>query len=105
VGDVVEISFTPSASTLVESTATPGAGEEKTPSMIPAQFHWSVLLAGTVVQCLDKDQRGKDAEFWQARYDAGLGKLKEFVELYGGDPASVWVQSNHGFLPYPDQRR
>lgn len=106
VNDQVTVRFTPFASTLIESTATAGAGEEKSPSMIPAAFHWSVLLPGAVIHCLDKDQRLEDSRVWAERYELGLQRLKEFVELYGGDTANVWVPGGSNSVSlYPDQRR
>jgi len=83
----VTIYYVKAPPTLVESGA--GAGEETTPSKIPARFHWDVLLAGSVVQALSKDQRAEDMAFWQARYEGGLASYLEYVNRVGGDPSLV----------------
>lgn len=79
-------------------------GVESTPSLIPIQFHWNTLLAGVVVQAFDKDQRITDAQFWQARYEAGLAKMHLWAATYGNiEPAVIFDGTTNGFFKWPDQ--
>jgi hypothetical protein len=77
---------------------------ETYPSLIPPQFHWSVLLPAVVLQLLDKDQRTSDVAFWQSRYQAGLNKMHEWMAQFGGDPTVVY-DGSQPVSPYrwPDQ--
>jgi len=79
-------------------------GEETTPSQVPTQFHWRVLMAGTVVQMLDKDQRAEEASFWQQRYEDGLEQMHLWMAMYGGDPATVYDEQSMNYGRYPDER-
>jgi hypothetical protein len=90
IGDTAYITYVDTPKELVESGAT--SAQETTPTTIPAQWHWDVLLPGTVLQLLDKDQRGKDVEFWLARYGEGIGRMKEWVNTFGGSPPRIYVE-------------
>lgn len=72
---------------LHETTA--DATNETTPTGIPEQFHYSVLLPGLVVQMLDKDQREQLGGIWNERYQAGLYKLAEFTAAFGGTDGAI----------------
>lgn len=96
--------YVPNAPTLIESSATPGAGEEITPSYIPVQFHWDVLYAGLVTELFDKDQRTKDVQFWNQRYLDGLSRLRAWSASFAGDANGSWVKRGRNGIRYPDQR-
>lgn len=78
-------------------------GAESTPSMVPPQFHWNTLLAGTVVQLFDKDARMENVQFWQSRYEAGLEKMMMWHATYGGDNPPVFDRTRPEWSLYPDQ--
>ena len=80
-------------------------GVESTPNLIPIQFHWNTLLAGVVVQAMDKDQRTEDIAFWQARYDAGITKMHLWFATFGNNEASpIFDSASPQFSQWPDQR-
>lgn len=76
---------------------------ETFPSLIPPQFHWSVLLPAVVIQLLDKDQRTADVQFWMQRYQQGLNKMHEWMAQFGGDPTVVYDGRPVGYSVWPDQ--
>lgn len=88
--------------TLVESGAV--AGEETTPSKIPARFHWDVIGAGAIAEALLKDQRVEDAMFWMQRYEQGVMALRRWVNEFGGEPAPVPFATEYPHSLDPDQR-
>lgn len=96
--------YVPNPPTLIESSATPGAGEEVTPSYIPVQFHWDVLYAGLVTELFDKDQRSKDVQFWQQRYMDGLARLRQWSASFAGEADGTWIPRGNGNILFPDQR-
>ena len=102
VGDTVQIWYLADTPTLVETGA--GAGEEESPSKIPVHFHWDVLLAGTVLEMLDKDQRSKDVEFWSMRYERGLAKLIEHIGQFGGSANRAYYGISERRPYYRDER-
>lgn len=96
-GDVVRIYYIPVVADLTDAAVAP--------SLIPEQFHQSVLLAGTIVQALDKDQRKADVEFWGQRYEAGKQRFRRWVDEYMGE-STPWFTSAAGknVTVWPDQR-
>ena len=61
-------------------TALTDAGDS--PSSVPSEFHWSVLLPGAVYQALQKDQRGDEAQAWYGLWQQGLTEFKEYVDHF-----------------------
>lgn len=102
VGDIVRVWYLADTPTLIESA--PGAGQESTPSKIPVSFHWDVLLAGCVLEMLDKDQRSNDVSFWSQRYERGLARLVEHIGQMGGD-ANRYYRSVGSRMPYMRDER
>jgi hypothetical protein len=100
-GDVFKIYYVPVPPTLATATAT---YTETTPSMIPVQFHWDVLLPGMVVEMLDKDQRSKDVQFWNQRFMDGMLRLKEWSASFMGDANPSWVSGSGNSFYWDDQR-
>lgn len=92
-GDQVTIWYVDDVPTLVE--ADPGVGEETTPSKIPVVFQWDVLLPGTVLEMLDKDQRLAESQMWMDRYEKALSRMREHIGQMGGDANRAY--SNRGF--------
>lgn len=88
VGDTVGVWYVDACPTLVESGAV--AGEETTPSKLPANFHWSILLPATVLEMLDKDQRLAESGMWNERYMNGIGRLQEHIGQMGGQANRAW---------------
>lgn len=117
--DKISITYVPLPPELTEGTDRPPAfwdqavfglsefdddrGAESTPSQVPIQFHWNTLLAGAVVQLLDKDQRMEQVGFWQNRYEAGIEKMMMWHAQYGGDPTPIFDRNRPEFVNYPDQ--
>jgi len=87
IGDTISVTYVQTPPTLVESG--PSAGEESTPTAIPAVFHDDVLMAGTIVHMLDEDQRIDDAGAWSQRYQAGLYALSEWANTFGGTDQAI----------------
>lgn len=87
VNDTVDVTYIQVPPTLVESG--PSAGEESTPTAIPAVFHDDVLMAGTIVHMLEEDQRSGDADRWAQRYQAGLYALSEYANTFGGSDQAI----------------
>lgn len=102
VGDIVQIWYVADTPTLVETS--PGAGEESTPSKIPTRYHWDVLLAGTVLEMLDKDQRSDDVKFWMQRYENGIIRMKIDMGEMGGDANRYYLSPSEGRTPFRDER-
>lgn len=71
----------------------PSAGEETTPSKIPASYHYSVLAAHAIMR--GYEYRGGDpvrANEYRNRRDLGIAQLREQRNTAGGDiPAAVRV--------------
>jgi hypothetical protein len=80
VGGVLRVRYHQRPPTLVSSAA--GAGEETTPSKVPEEFHWSLLLPGAVYQALQKDQRVEDAQSWYSLWQAGLSEFRDYVNNF-----------------------
>jgi hypothetical protein len=78
-------------------------GSETSPSLIPLQFQWNVLLSGAVVQLLEKDQRLDDAMYWRAKYEEGIAKMHLWHNTYGGEPTPIFDKSRPRFVAYPDE--
>lgn len=98
--DSMVIDYVKSPPTLVEST--PGAGEETTPSAVPARFHWDVLCSGAIVEALDKDQRGGDSDRWRARFEMGLAGLMDHVTRFAGESTPLVSVDDPVGGDYPD---
>lgn len=103
VGDQINFWYIPDTPTLVE--ADPAVGEEISPTMIPVQFHWAVLLPGMVLELLDKDQRIAESNTWQERYERGIARLQEFMGQFGGTANRAYVKKSSGFRGLNDERR
>jgi hypothetical protein len=101
-GEVVSIYYVDDVPELVEADAV--AGQEETPTAIPAAFHWSVLLPATVLQMLDKDQRLAESQLWEERYARGLAKLIEHVGQFGGEANRAYVKKGMRRFKFNDQR-
>lgn len=102
VGDTVRFWYLADTPTLVESGA--GAGEETTPSKVPVSFHWDILLPGTVLELLDKDQRNEEASFWGARYERGIARLMEHIGQMGGEANRAYLGTMGRHAYYRDER-
>lgn len=83
-------------------TALTDAGES--PSAVPVEFHWSVLLPGAVYQALQKDQRGEDAQSWFSLWQAGLAEFKEHVDSFVPQGGVFDEANDDWFVMDPDQR-
>ena len=101
-GDVIRIWYLADTPTLIESA--PGAGQESTPSKVPVAFHWDVLMAGMVLELLDKDQRSEDVVFWTQRFERGIARLMEHIGQMGGEANRAYV-SLGGRKPYNRDER
>lgn len=88
VGDVANVWFVDSVPTLVESGAV--AGEETTPSKLPTNFHWAILLPAMVLEMLDKEQRLAESGMWNERYERGIARLQEHIGQMGGQANRAW---------------
>lgn len=102
VGDVLSIVYIPDVPTLTEGV--PASGEEDTPSLVPAQFHFSVLLSGIVLQMLDKDQRLAESDMWQARFDRGLAQMQEWIGQFGGEFNRAYLRKGLKMHRFNDTR-
>lgn len=87
VDDVITVSYLETPPTLVESA--PSAGEESTPTAIPASLHRAVLLNGLVADLLLQDQRIEEAEAWERRYEKGVYQLSEWANTRGGSDQAI----------------
>ena len=101
-GDVVKIWYLDEVPTLVESA--PAAGQESTPSKVPALFHWDVLLNGMVIELLNKDQRLSEGQFWEERYAKGLARFVEYIGQMGGEANRAYMSKTLRRYRYNDQR-
>lgn len=102
-GDIITAYYVPPVPELVETA--PAAGQETTPSMIPAQFHWDVLLPGTVLEMMDKDSRAEEAGIWAQRYTNGVNRMQEWMGQFAGTANRAFVSKGRTGLRYNDQRR
>ena len=90
VGDVLRTWYMDPVPTLVESAVGIGAGEEITPSKLPANFHWAILLPAMVLEMLDKEQRLAESGMWNERYERGIARLQEHIGQMGGQANRAW---------------
>lgn len=104
IGNTTDVWYQPDTLILHETVATSGV-QETTPSMIPVQFHWSVLFPGMVLEMLDKDQRIAESQTWQARYDRGIARLQEHIGQMGGNANRAYATKGRGFSWRSDERR
>lgn len=102
VGDVVNVYYVPVPPTLAEASST---AAEATPSYVPVQWHYDVLLPALVVEMLDKDQRAQDVQFWQSRYIDGMNRMKEWSAHFMGDATPAYIDTGNTGVFYEDQRR
>lgn len=105
VGDVVNVYYVPNVPTLVDATSTTAANSEITPTYVPVQWHYDVLLPALVVEMLDKDQRPQDVQFWQSRYVDGMARMKEWSAHFMGDATPAYIDTGNTGVFYEDQRR
>lgn len=71
--------------------ATPSTGQESTPTQVPLQFHWSVLLPGMVLEMLMKDQRLAEWQMWESRYEHGIARMQEWIGQFGGEANRAYL--------------
>jgi hypothetical protein len=81
-GTTLEGSYIASPPTLVESA--PGAGQESTPTAIPAAFHYPVLANKAISLALEFDNRFEEAASYEAKWGAAMERLLAWVSRYGG---------------------
>lgn len=101
-GDVINVVYIADVPTLVEFD--PQAGEEITPTQVPEQFHFSILLPGIVLQMLEKDQRLAEADLWQGRFDRGMNRMQEWIGQFGGEFNRAYVAKGAKRWRFNDQR-
>lgn len=101
VGESIRVWYVDDVPTLHETDNV--APEETTPSMIPAAFHWSVLLPGMVLEMLDKDQRAAEADMWMRRYERGIARLVEHIGQFGGEANRAYLKKGVARYRYNDQ--
>lgn len=102
VGQTVTIWYIEDTPALVE--ADPSAGEESTPTKIPVQFHYSVLLSGMVIEMLQKDQRAAEWQLWNDRYEKGIARMQEWIGQFGGEANRAYVKKGLRRFRFNDQR-
>lgn len=67
-------------------TSGPSAGEEATPSKIPAGYHYQVLANHAIA--MGMDYRGTNpalAQYWRSERDRGISELRDNRNQMGGD--------------------
>lgn len=100
VGDVIRFYYLPAVTALAET------GNNDPAVLVPVQFHQSVLLAGTILQLLDKDQRKSDVEFWGNRYESGKAKMALWAEQFMGESPRMFASTaGRRVTMWPDERR
>lgn len=102
VGDVLTVRYVELPPTLVESG--PTAGQESTPTKVPARWHQRVLLNGLVYKCLQRDQRSEDWLTWKQEYETGLVAFREWCEMYAGEATPLWQSDRDGLVLQRDQK-
>jgi hypothetical protein len=86
-GTTLEGSYLASAPTLVESG--PGAGEESTPTAIPAAFHYDVIANKAISLALEYDNRFEEAAGFDAKWATAMERLMSWVSRFGGSVVDV----------------
>lgn len=84
---------------LVESAA--GAGQETTPTAMPARFHHSVIGQLAAAICFERDNRFDDAGYWRALVDREFERLTQWVNEFSSAQGPP-VASNRSGASYPD---
>jgi len=88
IGDVITIHFVPTPKELHESTD--DATNETTPSMIPPQFHWNLMVPLAMSEMMGKDARKDDVAFWHDKSQAGYRKLQQYTASLTGQPHAMY---------------
>ena len=81
----LKVSYLAEPPTLVE--ATPGAGEEDTPTAVPGPFHYDVLANKAISLALEYDNRFEEAATFDAKWAVGMDRMLAWVARFGGP---VW---------------
>lgn len=97
VGTVIKSYYVPTPTALTDATSS-------SPSAVPAQFHWDVLLPGVVVDLLAKDQRIGDMQAWNGIYEMGLSRMKEHSASFLGDAYRVGLPNQITSRRFRDER-
>lgn len=75
-------SYLASPPELVE--AAPGAGQESTPTAIPAAFHYDVISNKAIALAFEYDNRLEEAAAFDAKWATALERLITLVSRFGG---------------------
>jgi len=97
VGDVIRTYYVPTPAALTDATSS-------SPTAVPSQFHWDVLLSGVVSDLLAKDQRGSDMIMWEEKHERALSRMKEISESFMGDPYPIALPHLRASRRFSDER-
>ncbi len=78
----INISYIKEPLALVE--ASPGAGEESTPTAFPKRFHYDVLANLAIAMAMEYDQRADEAGYYRTLANSGMDRLVAYVNEFGG---------------------